>query len=245
MQVIQFCFCKRILENKSHTCNRWKQDYFLNSHKAVIRWSFNFFHLGLFFNWVNWMWICDVRREKFQSSNIFYQVWMGRRNKKVNCKYTLGNKHLYFPFIFFILCNDEDISFCTVNTSYCQCWQLNKIACLLTKRSSGEAMIRALHEVHNTPYNSQLTLLPRGLRKWQGLQCALAANKWGISRSKAIKGRSALSQGVPFCPAERPQLTLSIDHPKTLQQNDLLLLRLLLALQNCSADAYVGVKDPK
>lgn len=134
----------------------------------------------------------------------------------MKCKYTLGNKHLYFPFIFFILCNDEDISFCIVNTSYCQCWQLRKIACLLTKHSSGEAMIRALHKVHNnTPYNSQLTFLSRGLCKWQGLWCALAANKLDISRSKAIKGRSGLSQGVPFCPAERPQLTLSIDHPKT------------------------------
>lgn len=139
----------------------------------------------------------------------------------MKCKYTLGNKHLYFPLIFFTLCNDEDISFCIVNTSYWQCWQLGKIACLLTKRSSEEARIWALHKVHNnTPYNSQFTFLPRGLRKWQGLwRCALAANKHDISRSKAIKGRSALSQGVLFCLAKGPQLTLSIDHPKKTLQN--------------------------
>lgn len=76
-------------------------------------------------------------------------------------------------------------------------------------------MIRALHEVHNnTPYNSQLTFLPRGLRKCRGLQCAVAFNKQDTSRSKTIKGRCALSHGAPFCPAERPTLTLSVDRPK-------------------------------
>jgi len=56
----------------------------------------------------------------FNAAIFFNKFGQGRRNKKVKCKYTLGNKHLYFSFTFFVLCNDEDVSFYIVNTSYCQ-----------------------------------------------------------------------------------------------------------------------------
>lgn len=157
----------------------------------------------------------------FKAATFLTSLDRGGDVRRWNVKYALGNKHLYFQFIFFILCNHEDIPFCIVNTSHCQRWQLKKIACLLTKRSSGEAMIRALHKVHNnTPYNSQLTLVPRGLRKWQILQASKLLTNADISRPKEIKGSSALSQTwllpcLPSLGSTEPSSPFLLTNPTT------------------------------